>query len=89
MLVNLSGKTRDQIEESLELLIRLKTQMLDTDERAKRQACAAAHREDIAKAREALQRMAAAELDGKLELKNLKMKGIDEFLVDSQLSVRH
>tara|TARA_Y100000004_G_scaffold91480_1_gene102496 strand:- start:131 stop:361 length:231 start_codon:yes stop_codon:yes gene_type:complete len=73
MLVNLSGKTRDQIEESLELLIRLKTQMLDTDERANRQACAAGHREDIAKAREALERMAAAELDGKLELKNLKI----------------
>ena len=73
MLVNLSGKTRDQIEESLELLIRLKTQMLDSDERANRQACAAGHREDIAKAREALERMAAAELDGKLELKNLKI----------------
>ena len=73
MLVNLSGKTRDQIEESLELLIRLKTQMLDTDEMANRQACAAGHREDIAKAREALERMAAAELDGKLELKNLKI----------------
>ena len=47
--------------------------MLDTDERANRQACAAGHREDIAKAREALERMAAAELDGKLELKNLKI----------------
>lgn len=89
MLVNLSAKTREQIEDSLELLIRLKTQMLDSDERGNRQACAAAQREDIAKAREALAAMAAAELDGKLELKNLKMKGIDEFLVDSQLKVRH
>ena len=53
MLVNLSAKTREQIEDSLELLIRLKTQMLDSDERANRQACAAAQREDIAKAREA------------------------------------
>lgn len=73
MLVDLSSSTREQIEESLELLIRLKTQMLDSDERANRQACAAGHREDIAKAREALAAMMAAELDGKLELKNLKI----------------
>ena len=73
MLVDLSAKTREQIEDSLELLIRLKTQMLDSDERGNRQACAAGQREDIAKAKEALAAMMAAELDGKLELKNLKI----------------
>ena len=60
MLVDLSAKTREQIEDSLELLIRLKTQMLDSDERANRQACAAGQREDIAKAKEALAEMMAA-----------------------------
>ena len=47
--------------------------MLDSDERGNRQACAAGQREDIAKAKEALAAMMAAELDGKLELKNLKI----------------